>query len=36
MRKLYATNPAVARKFARHTTKKQIARLPNRVKKKKR
>lgn len=28
MRKLYATNPTVAKEFASHMTKKQIARLP--------
>lgn len=35
MRKLFATNPKVAKEFAAHMTKKQIARLPERKKKRK-
>jgi hypothetical protein len=36
VKKLYATNPKAARLFAKHTTKRQMARLPKKVKKKKR
>jgi hypothetical protein len=35
MAKLYATNPAVAKEFAKKTSKAQMARLPKKVKKKK-
>lgn len=35
MRLLYATHPKIASKFAHETTKKQMAKLPNVVKKKK-
>lgn len=36
MRKLWATNPKVAKEFASKMTKKQMKRLPEKKKKKKR
>lgn len=35
MRLLFASHPKIAAKFAKETTKKQMAKLPNIVKKKK-
>ena len=35
MRLLYATHPKIAARFAKETTKKQMSKLPNVIKKKK-